>query len=234
VIFRQLFDKESSTYTYLLADPKTLEALIIDPVFEQADRDLNRLRELGLSLRYILETHVHADHVTGAGKLSAATGAKVVVAASAGTDGADVLVKDGDIIRCGSLEVKVLATPGHTDGCLSYWVGDRVFTGDGLMIRTAGRTDFQQGSPERLFDSITNKLYALPDTTWVYPGHDYAGNAVSTIGEEKKFNARISTKQTREGFVNLMNALNLPSPKKLQEAVPANLKCGRNYGDSRG
>ena len=227
MIFKQLFDKESSTYTYLLADSVTREAVIIDSVLENVDRDLKWIRELDLKLLYICETHVHADHITGADRLRKVTGAQTVVAAESGVTCADRLVCNNDVIECGSLKIRVLATPGHTNGCLSYYVGDRVFTGDGLMIRTAGRTDFQEGSPGRLYRSVMTQLYVLPDQTLVYPGHDYAGNTVSTIGEEKRFNARIAATQSEAGFAKIMDNLKLPAPKKLEQAVPANLQCGQ-------
>lgn len=226
MIFRQLFDAESSTYTYVLADASTREALIIDPVREHVARDLDVLRELNLTLKYVFETHVHADHVTGAGELRRRTGAEIVVGAAAGVTGANRMIRDGETVAVGSLRVRALATPGHTDGCTSYHVGDRVFTGDALLIRTAGRTDFQQGSAATLYRSVTDKLYSLPVETLVYPGHDYTGRTVSTIGEEMAFNQRISSKQTPDGFATLMAALKLPPPKRLNEAVPANLRCG--------
>ena len=224
MIFRQLFDAESSTYTYLLADPATREAVLIDAVREQVDRDLGLLVELDLELVYVLDTHVHADHVTGAGALRDRTGARTVVGGRAAPC-ADVHVGHGDVLRAGSLEIHVLATPGHTDDSVSYVVGDRVFTGDALLVRGTGRTDFQNGDAGALYDSITRVLFALPDATQVFPAHDYRGHTATTIGEEKRFNPRVAGK-SRDEFVALMRELNLPAPRKIQEAVPANQACG--------
>jgi sulfur dioxygenase len=224
MILRQWYDSESSTYTYLIADERTRRAALIDPVREHVDRDLTQLRELGLELVYALDTHTHADHVTGAGLLRERSGCKTVTATSAAPC-ADLHLRDGDALELGDLRIHVLETPGHTDDSLSYLVEGAVFTGDALLIRAAGRTDFQNGSAELLYDSITRRLFALPDDTRVYPGHDYRGLTVSTIGEEKEFNARIAGR-TREEFVRLMAGLNLPAPKKIAEAVPANRACG--------
>ncbi len=224
MIFRQLFDAESSTFTYLVADPVTREALLIDAVREQVDRDLKLIDELGLRLVYVLDTHVHADHVTAAGELRARVGAKTVVGGAAAPC-ADVHVQHDDELRLGSLVVHVLATPGHTDESVSYLVGDRVFTGDAMLVRGNGRTDFQNGDAGALYDSITRVLFALPDETLVYPGHDYKGHGVTTIGEERRFNPRLAGKSRAE-FIGIMQALNLPTPRKIQEAVPANRACG--------
>lgn len=225
MFFKQLFDPDSSTYTYLIADDTTHEAVIIDPVFEQADRDLRLVREHGLKLKYSLETHVHADHVTGAQALKNATGAVTVVAADCNAPGYDRLLKDGDVILFGHEEITVIATPGHTPGSVSYLWRDRVFTGDALLIGGCGRTDFQGGSAEALWTSITGKLFALDEQTLVYPAHDYKGRRLSSIGEEKRFNARVAGK-TREEFIAIMNNLGLPAPKRIHEAVPANLEAG--------
>ncbi|HLT31193.1 MAG TPA: MBL fold metallo-hydrolase [Myxococcaceae bacterium] len=224
MIFRQLFDADSSTYTYLIADPQTGDAALIDPVLEQVERDLRVLRELDLTLSHVLETHVHADHVTASGVLREKTGC-TVVAGELGAQCADVQVGEGDEIRVGSLRVQVLATPGHTDDSLSFVVGDRVFTGDALLIRGTGRTDFQNGEPGQLYDSITRKLFRLPETTRVFPGHDYKGWTESTIGEERRHNPRIAGKD-REQFIELMNGLELGMPKRIDVAVPANRACG--------
>ena len=224
MIFRQWYDAESSTYTYLLADEQTRQAVLIDAVRDQVERDLAQLRELGLELVYVLDTHTHADHVTAAGSLRAKTGAKTVAGRTAAPC-ADLHLEDHATLRVGLLEITALATPGHTDDGVSYLVGDRVFTGDALLIRAAGRTDFQNGDAGQLYDSITNKLFALPDDTLVYPAHDYRGLTVSTIGEEKRFNARIANR-TREDFIKIMGDLNLPKPRMLDEAVPANRACG--------
>lgn len=224
MLFRQLFDRDSSTYTYLLADEQTRAAVLIDPVREQVERDLELIDELGLRLVYVLDTHTHADHVTGAGLLRERTGARTVTAVGAAPC-ADLHVADGHVLTVGDLSIEVLATPGHTDDSLSFRVGDRVFTGDALLIRAAGRTDFQSGDAGHLYASITERLFTLSDDTLVYPGHDYRGHTVSTIGEEKRFNRRIA-RRSREDFVEVMDGLNLPAPKRIHEAVPANRACG--------
>jgi sulfur dioxygenase len=224
MIFRQWFDAESSTYTYLLGDERTRQAVLIDPVREQVERDLAQLRELDLNLAYALDTHTHADHVTAAGTLRERTGAQTVGGASAAPC-ASVHLRDGEVLRVGDLEIRAIETPGHTDDSLCYLVGERLFSGDALLIRAVGRTDFQNGSAEQLYDSITRKLFSLPDDTQVFPAHDYHGLTVSTIGEEKRFNARIAGR-SREEFVKIMGSLNLPAPRKLDEAVPANRACG--------
>lgn len=227
LVFRQLFDAATSTYTYLLGDRASGEALLIDPVFEKVDRDLTLLGELGLKLSWVVDTHVHADHVTGAGDLRQRTGARTAVSAKADVTCADRALREGDTLEFGSRRLRVLETPGHTDGCLSLVGEGRVFTGDSLTIRGAGRTDFQQGSPERLYDSITGKLFSLPDETLVYPGHDYRGCGFSTIGEEKRFNPRIGGGRSREDFAQIMRNLKLDAPKLIAIAVPANLNCGK-------
>ena len=227
MIFRQLFEKETSTYTYLLADEKTKEAIIIDSVIETADRDLKLIKELELDLKYILETHIHADHITGASKLREATNAKTVVSHNAAVECADIFVKDNEDLLIGDQVIKVFATPGHTNTCLSFYADGKIFTGDALLIRGSGRTDFQNGSPESLFKSIHQKIFTLTDDTLVYPGHDYQGRTVSTIAEEKKFNPRLNLKVSEKQFVEIMNNLNLPNPKKIEEAVPGNLACGK-------
>lgn len=224
MLLRQLFDLESSTYTYLIADPVSREAALIDPVKEQLDRDLKLLSELGLTLRYTLETHVHADHVTSSGALRERTGAKTV-GATAGAPCIDLQLSHGDTIRLGELAITVLATPGHTDDGLSFLAGGYVFTGDTLLIRGCGRSDFQNGDAGHLYDSLTQVLFNLPDETVVMPGHDYRGMTTSTIGEEKRLNPRIAGK-TREQFISLMDGLNLPPPRKIDLAVPANRACG--------
>lgn len=224
MLFRQLFDAETSTYTYLLADEATREAALIDPVLEQVERDLRLVEELGLKLVLVLETHVHADHVTGAGLLRERTGA-TVVASARGAPCVDRQVAHGDVVRLGKLELKVLETPGHTDDSLSYLCAGRLFTGDALLIRATGRTDFQHGDAGQLYDSITSRLLTLPEDTVVYPGHDYAGHALSTIGEEKHHNPRLAGK-TRDAFIAFMKSRQLPPPKKLDVAVSANRKCG--------
>jgi glyoxylase-like metal-dependent hydrolase (beta-lactamase superfamily II)/rhodanese-related sulfurtransferase len=225
MFFKQLFDPASSTLTYLIADDSNHEAVLIDPVTEQVERDLLLLREHGLALKYTLETHVHADHVTAAHVLKQATGARTAVCRDCNAQGYDRLLKDGDVILFGHEEILTIATPGHTPGSVSYLWRDRVFTGDTLLIGGCGRTDFQNGSAEALWTSITEKLFALDEQILVYPAHDYKGRRVSSIGEERRFNARVAGK-TREEFLSIMNNLNLPMPAHIHEAVPANLEGG--------
>jgi sulfur dioxygenase len=226
MLLRQLFDHETHTYTYLVADPETRQALLIDPVREQVDRDLKLLEELDLTLLYALDTHVHADHVTGCGLLRERVGAKTV-ASSDGAECVDHKVSHGDKLQLGALTVEVLETPGHTDDSVSYRIGDNVFTGDALLIRGTGRTDFQNGNAEDLYRSLTEVLFALPDDTRVWPGHDYRGHTMSTIGEEKRHNPRVAGK-SREEFVHILDNLNLPRPARIDEAVPANRMCGQS------
>jgi glyoxylase-like metal-dependent hydrolase (beta-lactamase superfamily II)/rhodanese-related sulfurtransferase len=225
MFFRQLFDSASSTLTYLVADDASHEAVLIDPVAEQAERDVRLLREHGLALKYTLETHVHADHVTAAQALKQATGAQTAVCRDCNAQGYDRLLQDGDVILFGNEEILTIATPGHTPGSVSYLWRDRVFTGDTLLIGGCGRTDFQNGSAEALWHSITDKLFKLDEQILVYPGHDYKGRRVSSIGEEKRFNARVAGK-TREEFLSIMGNLGLPMPARIHEAVPSNLGGG--------
>lgn len=226
MIFRQLFDYDTWTYTYLIGDEVSREAVLIDSVHEQAERDAKLIQELGLELKYLMETHVHADHITGVTAIKQHfPAARSVVSKYGGAECADILTDEGDVFNIGEIEIKVLSTPGHTNGCVSYLLDGMVFSGDALFIRGSGRTDFQQGDPGKLYDGVTGKLFTLPEQTLVYPGHNYAGMTVSTIGEEKRFNPRFAGK-TREQFIELMQQLNLPHPKKLAESVPANLKCG--------
>ena len=228
MLFRQLFDPESSTYTFLLADEASGEAVIIDPVRDQVERDIGLINELGLTLKYVLDTHVHADHITGAGVLRSRLGAKTVVSKHGGAPCADRPVDEGERIDFGACSIEVRSTPGHTNGCVTYVTGDRAmaFTGDALLIRGSGRTDFQQGDPHKLFHSVREKIFTLPDATKLYPGHDYKGRTVTTVGEEKKFNPRLSMEKSEAQFVEIMQNLNLAQPKKIAESVPANLKCG--------
>ena len=219
---RQLFDKESSTYTYLVFDGGV--AALIDPVREQIERDLTLVQELGLDLAYVIETHVHADHITAAGLLRERTGAKTA-ASAAGAPCVDIHLQHGATIHLGATTITALATPGHTDDSLSLVVPGAVFTGDTLLIRGCGRPDFQNGDPGQLYDSIARELFALPDTTTLFPGHDYNGQTTSTIGEEKRHNPRLAGK-TRDQFIAIMTSLDLPPPKKLAESVPANRACG--------
>ena len=226
LFFRPLFEKESSTYTYLLADSDTKEAIIIDAVAETQQRDIGLIEELGLDLKYIIETHVHADHITSSCPLKQKfTNAKIVLGESNLVACADVLIKDGDNLQFGQYDITAMSTPGHTDGCMSFIVGDKVFTGDALLIRSCGRCDFQGGSAEKLFDSIS-RLFTLPDETYVYPAHDYGGRTVSSIWEEKAFNEMIGGGVDKAEFVRRVNAMELSLPAKIHVAVPANQVCG--------
>lgn len=222
----QRFDAATSTYTYVLFDQPGGAAVLIDPVDTAAERDLGELTRLGLTLTHVLETHVHADHVTSAALLRKLTGATVVVPAGAGVDGADREVTDGDDIRFGDAPpIRVFATPGHTAGSVSYLWNGCVFTGDALFVDGCGRTDFQGGDAGQLYDSVTQKLFSLPDATLVFPAHDYNGRHASTIGHERQHNARLAGRSRAE-FVALMGALNLPKPKLIDVAVSANRRLG--------
>ena len=229
MLFRQLYDSESSTYTYLLADLKLKEAILVDPVLEQVERDLKLLQELNLNLVCCLETHIHADHITGTGKLRELANCVGIVPENAHAECADVYVRDKEVLEVGEIKLKAIATLGHTDSHMAYLVNDsRVLTGDALFIRGCGRTDFQSGDAGTLYDSVTQRLFTLPDDTLVYPAHDYRGHTVSTIGEEKQWNPRFAGRD-RDNFIQFMNDLDLPNPKKMMEAVPANEQCGRKF-----
>jgi sulfur dioxygenase len=224
----QLFDAASSTYTYVLFDERTREALIIDPVDEQLERDLGVLRERDLKLVWSLETHAHADHITSAGLLAEETGARTAAPQGCNIGTAAVQLAPGDVLRFGSEQVRALHTPGHTAGSMSYvWRGN-AFTGDTLLINGCGRSDFQSGSAAQLYRSITEVLFGLPDETLVWPGHDYNDRSCSTIGQEKRTNARVAGKSLAE-FVKIMDELNLPRPKRMDEAVPANQSSGLRH-----
>jgi glyoxylase-like metal-dependent hydrolase (beta-lactamase superfamily II) len=220
----QLFDAESSTHTYILAAANG-EAAIIDPVDRHCERDLAHLRRLGLRLAYALETHAHADHVTSSGRLRELTGAQACAPSGCGIAPADRQLEDGEIVRFGEEEITVLHTPGHTAGSVSFLWRGNLFTGDTLLIDGCGRTDFQGGSAAALYDSVHAKLFTLPDATRVWPGHDYRGQSVSTIGWEKRNNARLAGRE-RADFIALMAALDLPQPKLIDVAVPANRRLG--------
>lgn len=231
MLFRQLFDPPTSTYTYLVADPLTRQAALVDPVKRQVERDLTLLSELGLSLTWILDTHVHADHITGSGALRQATGAKIGLSAAAGVESADHALAHRELLKLGAVEIECRATPGHTDGCMTFVARDEgvtlAMTGDALLIRGCGRTDFQQGDAGKLYDSIHQEVFSLPDDTALYPGHDYRGLTSSTVGEEKAHNRRLNLDIDKAAFVDIMNNLKLDAPARIKEAVPANLHCGR-------
>ncbi|MGB5181340.1 MAG: MBL fold metallo-hydrolase [Xanthobacteraceae bacterium] len=225
MIFRQLFDSTSGTYTYILASRPGGEALIIDPVLEKVDRYLQLIRELDLKLVKAVDTHLHADHITGLGALRDRTHCITVMGEQTHADVVSMRVAEGDRVEIEGLRLDVLYTPGHTDDSYSYLLPDRIFTGDTLLIRGTGRTDFQNGDPRAQYDSIFNKLLKLPEATLVYPAHDYKGDTVSTIGEEKLFNPRLKVKSMDE-YAELMNNLKLPNPKMMDVAVPANMRVG--------
>jgi glyoxylase-like metal-dependent hydrolase (beta-lactamase superfamily II) len=230
MIFRQLFEPASSAFTYLVGCEQTREAALIDPVIETVQRDLALLEEVGLRLRVTLETHLHADHVTGAARLREATGSKIAVPERSGAGHADVPVREGEPVHVGALRIEPLYTPGHTDDHHAYLLhsadGARVFTGDALMIDGCGRTDFQNGDAATLYRSVHDKIFSLPDDTLVYPGHDYQQRRVSSVGQERARNPRLGCGRTLDEFVAIMAGLNLPRPKKMDVAVPANRGCG--------
>lgn len=228
MIFRQLFDSVSSTYTYLLASGPGREAVLIDPVKEKTADYLRLIEELDIKLVRALDTHTHADHVTALGDLRMATGCVTVMGEFTQAECVSETVRDGERIKVDGFELQALYTPGHTDESFSFLLnGDEgVFTGDVLLIRGSGRTDFQGGDPYKSYDSIVNRLFVLPDSTLVYPGHDYRGFTVSSIGEEKRFNPRLAGKNADE-YAAIMNNLNLPNPKMMDVAIPANLSCGQ-------
>jgi len=234
MIFHQLVEPQSLTYTYLVACEETREAALIDPVLDTVDRDLALLDELGLTLKYTVETHIHADHVTAADRLRDATGSKVAVPEKSGARNADIAIREGEPIYVGKLRLEPLYVPGHTDDHHAYLLhssdGSRLFTGDALMIDGCGRTDFQNGDAATLYRSVHEKFFTLPDDTLVYPGHDYQQRFVSSIGQEKARNPRLGGGRTLEEFMEIMNNLNLPRPKKMDVAVPANRECGEVQG----
>jgi glyoxylase-like metal-dependent hydrolase (beta-lactamase superfamily II)/rhodanese-related sulfurtransferase len=225
MLFRQLFDSQSGTYTYLLASRRGGEALIIDPVLEKVERYIQLVNELQLKLVKAVDTHLHADHITGLGALRDRTQCITVMGERSKVDVVSMRLSEGDKLTIEGMALDVLHTPGHTDDSYSFVMGDRVFTGDTLLIRGTGRTDFQNGDPRAQYDSIFNKLLKLPDETLVFPAHDYKGETVSTIGEERAFNPRLQVKSV-EQYVELMNNLHLPNPKMMDVAVPANMKVG--------
>ena len=223
---RQLFDPESSTFSYLLWDNISREAALIDPVQTQVQRDIQLVTELNLTLRYTLETHLHADHVTGSGVLRQALNSIVMVHENSRTKCADVQIKGGDFIPLGTDRINVINTPGHTDSDISYLIPGAVFTGDSLLIRGCGRTDFQSGDAAQLYQSVRQQLFTLPGDTIVYPGHDYQGRCCSTIAEEIAHNPRLGLDKSQQEFIDIMNSLKLAPPRHIHEALPSNLRCG--------
>ena len=228
MIFRQLYDDASSTYTYVLGDEESREALIIDPVFEQVQRDIALLRELQLDLKLVVDTHAHADHVTAAWLLKQKTGCQIALSAAAGASNVDLPLEHGQEFGVRNIRLEARATPGHTDGCMSFVLGDqsKVFTGDALLIRGCGRSDFQQGDPARLYHSIKGQIFTLPDNCAIYPAHDYSGRTRSSVSEEKEFNPRVGGKANENDFIRYMKAMQLPHPKKIAEALPNNMRSG--------
>lgn len=224
-MFKQFYDEASSTLTYLIADMVSKQAVLIDPVAENIETYLQEISMHNLTLMYSLETHVHADHITGGGKLKSMTMAKTGVSQGCGAEAADIQLQDNDIITFGNESITVIATPGHTIGSVSFKWQDRVFTGDSLLINGCGRTDFQNGDAGKLYDCITTRLFTLADETLIYPGHDYNSKRVSSIAQEKLSNQRLANK-SRDEFIQIMANLNLPKPKMIEIAVPANRKCG--------
>ena len=234
MLFRQLLDPDSCTYTYLLADELTRESLLIDPVKEWADRDLTLLNELNLNLIATINTHTHADHITASAKLAQLTHCQTIQGAEAQAQGVTRRIKDGETILFGQYSLLAIATPGHTPDSYCFYFEDnddrRLFTGDTLLIRGTGRTDFQQGCAKQQYNSLFNKLLILPESTFVYPGHDYQGRTRSTIAEEKQHNPRLQV-NNQAAYQQIMDSLNLPKPKHMEVAIPANLNCGATTED---
>lgn len=230
-LIRPLSDKESSTWTYIVTDKASRKSVIIDPVLENRDRDLSLIAEMNIDLEAVIETHIHADHITAASEIRNAIGAKLIYGArNSQVDTADQFLDHEEIYELGSTQLKALFTPGHTSGCTSFHLNGTVFTGDALLIRGCGRTDFQGGSAETLYESVRTQLFSLPDETIIHPAHDYKGMVLSSIKEEKKHNPRLKLDNTRDQFIKIMKDLNLPYPKKIDIAVPANLKSGSTKG----
>lgn len=232
MLFRQLIDHETSTFTYLLGCERTRDAVLIDPVLEQVERDVSLLGELNLNLRYVIDTHVHADHVTAASALRGRTGCKTVLSARAGAQHVDIAAEHGTSLSFGIFALEARATPGHTSTCTTWLTADlsRAFTGDALLIRGCGRTDFQQGDARTLYRSVHDQVFSLPDATHLYPGHDYKGRTMTTVREEKLHNPRLGGGRTEDDFVAIMDGLKLAYPKRMDEAVPANLVNGQVEG----
>lgn len=226
MIFRQLFDKNTNTYSYLLADSQSLDAVIIDPVREQFQRDYKLIEQMNLKLKYILETHIHADHITSAALLKEATGAQTAISSHDGSKNFDTQLNDKQILEFGRHKITCLKTVGHTNSCMSFLVDNMIFSGDALMIRSCGRTDFQNGSNKELFNSVRNILFKLPDHTLVYPAHNYEGFTNSTILEEKNYNPRLKLTNNFSDFACIMDNLNLSLPKNIK----VNIKINQNIG----
>lgn len=226
MFFKQFFEQESSTYTYMLGCEETREAVLIDPVASDIEIYTKELEQHQFTLIYTLDTHVHADHITAANLLRERFHCKSVLHRNSGVNCGDILITDGCTLKLGNLCIEARYTPGHTNACTSYLVGNMVFTGDALLINGCGRTDFQAGNAGTLYDSIHKQLFSLPDDTIVYPGHDYKGRLSSTIVNERLYNSRLGQKRTREDFIKLMKDLNLPYPKQIDKALPANQACG--------
>src|ERR1700761_2754436 len=228
LIFRQLFDQQSSTYTYLLADSTKREAVLVDPVFEQVRRDAALIEELGLHLLYTVDTHVHAEHVTGAWMLNRRIGSRIAISAASGAEGADRYLSHGDKVEFGARYLTIRATPGHTDGCITLVLDNEsmAFTGDCLLIRGTGRTDFQRGDAHAMFRAVHNQIFTLPAACLLYPAHDYRGLTVTSVDEERRFNPRLGGELCESDFAGYMTNLGLPHPRQIDVAVPANMKCG--------
>ena len=227
MIFKQFFEPESSTYTYVLADEQSREAVLIDPVASEIEVYAQYLAQENLTLSLSLDTHVHADHVTGANVLRQRFGCKTVLHRNSGVECGDIFITDRSAIRIGSMLIEARYTPGHTNACTSYVVDGMVFTGDALLINGCGRTDFQEGDASTLYDSIHQQLFSLADDTIVYPGHDYQGRLCSSIGQERLHNARLGNGRSKQEFIEIMSHLNLPYPQKIDTALPANKACGQ-------
>ena len=226
MIFRQLFEPLSSTYTYLLGCEETGRAVLIDPVIVSMERDLSEISRLGLTLAYSVDTHIHADHITAARELKNKAGSKIAAPAFDRLPCTDLGIEEGVLFQVGSIQLQPLHTPGHTAGHFAYLFGDRIFTGDALLIEGCGRTDFQNGDADTLYKSVHGKLFSLPDDTLVYPAHDYKNRRVSSIAQEKKCNLRLGQERTLEQFREIMATLDLPYPKFIDYAVPGNQQCG--------
>ena len=236
LLFRQLFDSDTGSFTYLLADVPSRQGVIIDTVFEQHDRDLALIRELGIELVASIDTHAHADHVTGSWLMHKASGCAIGLAAAAGAENVTLPLAHGDRLTFGGRWLEVRATPGHTDGCLSFVLDDQslAFSGDALLVRGCGRCDFQQGNAHSLYRSITEQIFSLPDSCLLYPGHDYTGRSVTSVAEEKAFNARLGGNASERDFVGHMENMKLPHPHKIAEALPGNMRSGKPHAAAKG